>query len=197
MFIIVLIFSTFGKHVNELFKKQNENDEYELIRKYLLNDSSLYGYNKPKLWIHSKYEKNSRVWKSFQSRSSMDLNQPYIHLTIKSIMDHCSDDFNICLVDDNSFSKLLPLWKIDLHSLSEQEKKRYRNYGMMTLLYTYGGMIIPNSFICFHSLKNLYEIGISKGTPFLCENINTTMNMNEKKRMLFIPEFSFFSTPIK
>lgn len=58
-------------------------------------------------------------------------------------------------------------------------------------------MIIPNSFICFHSLKNLYEIGISKGTPFLCENINTTMNMNEKKRMLFVPDIYFMGVEKK
>ena len=197
MFIIVLIFSTFGRNVNQYFKKQTENDEYELIRKYLLNDSSLYGNNKPKLWIHSKYERNSRVWKSFRSRSSLDLNQPYIHLTIKSIIDHCGNDFNICLIDDDSFSKLLPLWNIKIHSLSEPEKEKIRHYGMISLLHKYGGMIVPNSFICFHSLKNLFDIGISQAKPFICENINNTMNVLEKNRMNFVPDIFFMGVEKK
>ena len=197
MFIIILIFSTFGKHLNDFFKKQNENDEYELIRKYLLNDSSLYGENKPKLWIHSKYEQNSRVWKSFMSRSSLDLNQPYIHLTIKSIIDHCGDDFNICLIDDDSFSKLIPLWNIQLDNLSEPEKEKIRHYGMMSLLYTYGGMIVPNSFICFYNLKQLFDIGVSQKKPFICENINNTMNVMEKNRMNFIPDIFFMGVDKK
>ena len=77
---IVIIANTFG---NKIKNAINLNNEDELIRKYLLNESPLYGYNRPKLWIHTKYEYNSRKWKSFGSRSSTDLNQPYIHLTIK------------------------------------------------------------------------------------------------------------------
>jgi len=42
-----------------------DKDEYELIKKYLLNESPLYGYNKPKLWIHTKYEINARNWRDF------------------------------------------------------------------------------------------------------------------------------------
>jgi hypothetical protein len=53
----------------------SEKDEYDLIKKYLLNDSPLYGYNRPKLWIHTKYEINARKWKDFYSRNSTDLNQ--------------------------------------------------------------------------------------------------------------------------
>ena len=89
------------------------SDEYDLIRKYLLNESPLYGYNKPKLWIHTTYEYNARRWASFGSRSSTDLNQPYIHLCIKSLVGHCADDFNIVLIDDDAFAKLVPSWDID------------------------------------------------------------------------------------
>ena len=64
----------------------SSNDaENNLIRQYLLNESPLYGFNRPKLWIHSTYEKNARQWKDFYSRNTTDLNQPYIHLTIKSV----------------------------------------------------------------------------------------------------------------
>jgi hypothetical protein len=119
-YLIALSLVAVASYVGNKFKSQFvENDEYDLVRQYLLNDSPLYGYNKPKIWIHSKYEYNSRVWKSFQSRSSTDLNQPYIHMTIKSIVDHCGDDFHICLIDDETFSKLIPSWDIDLTTMAE------------------------------------------------------------------------------
>ena len=36
-------------------------EDYEIVKMYLLNDSPLYGKNRPKLWIHSKYEKNGKI----------------------------------------------------------------------------------------------------------------------------------------
>ena len=107
-----------GSYSN-FFKKHfdNDNEEYELIKEYLLNESPLYGNNRPKLWIHTKYELNARRWKDFSSRNSKDLNQDYLHLTIKTIINHNGEDFNICLIDDDSFSKLLPSWDIDLSNV--------------------------------------------------------------------------------
>ena len=101
-FSVIAISGYFAKKFKSNF--EDSHDEYELIKKYLLNDSPLYGYNKPKIWIHTKYETNARKWKSFYSRTSNDLNEPYIHLTIKTIINHCSNDFNVCLIDDDTFS---------------------------------------------------------------------------------------------
>jgi hypothetical protein len=38
IFIVVLIISTFGQKLADRFDRFNKDDEYELIRKYLLND---------------------------------------------------------------------------------------------------------------------------------------------------------------
>jgi hypothetical protein len=57
--IVIMVISYVGTLYKQSFETMN-NDEYELIRKYLLNDSPLYGFNKPKLWIHTKYEYNAR-----------------------------------------------------------------------------------------------------------------------------------------
>ena len=65
---IIIVASYFSNFIQQ--KMQNNDDE--VIRKYLLNDSPLYGYNKPKLWIHTKYEYNARKLQSFGSRSSTD-----------------------------------------------------------------------------------------------------------------------------
>ena len=168
---------------------ESKTDEYDIIRKYLLNDSPLYGYNRPKLWIHTKYEINARKWKDFYSRNTTDLNEPYIHLTIKTIIDHCGNDFNICLIDDQSFSKLLPSWDIDLSQLAEPMKSNFRELGMLELLYYYGGMVIPNSFLCIKNMKSFYSNGILGNRPFICENINRKMNVfKNKHKMLFLPD---------
>ncbi len=175
------------------YKKSLEpNDEYDMIKKYLLNDSPLYGYNRPKLWIHTKYEINSRKWKDFYSRNTVDLNQPYIHLTVKTIIDHCGDDFNICLIDDETFSKLIPSWDIDLTTVAEPMKSHFRQLGLAQLVYFYGGMLVPNSFICTKNLKNLYEEGIAQNQPFVCEAVNNTLNIeHQKRKLLFIPDMYF------
>ena len=127
---IVLVASYFANTYKQNFET---NDEYELIKKYLLNDSPLYGHNRPKIWIHTEYKINSRKWKDFYSRNTTDLNQPYIHLTIQSIIDHCSNDFHICLIDDETFSKLIPEWDIKVSILAEPLKSVLREIALVKL----------------------------------------------------------------
>ena len=172
---IIAIASYYGDKIKQGLS--NNEAENELIRKYLLNESPLYGMNRPKLWIHSTYEKNARQWKDFYSRNTTDLNQPYIHLTIKSIINHCGKDFNICLIDDETFSKLIPTWEVNLASLSEPHKSAYREIGMLQLLYLYGGIVVPNSFVCMKNLMPLYE----QSAPFFTEEINRSTNVAAKR----------------
>jgi hypothetical protein len=189
IFITSFFANKFKKHFDE------KEDEYEMIKKYLLNDSPLYGYNKPKIWIHTKYELNARKWKSFYSRNTMDLNQPYIHLTVKSIINHCGDDFNVCLIDDDTFSKLIPSWNYNLNMIAEPMKSRIRKMGLCQLVYYYGGMVVPNSFLCLKNLKSLYTNGIMDDKPFVCENVNHHSNISkEKTKNLFIPDLTIFGS---
>lgn len=189
-FSIIVVASYMANSVKNSFQ---DNDEYDLIKKYLLNDSPLYGFNKPKIWIHTKYEVNSRKWKSFYSRNTTDLNQPYIHLTIKTIINHCGNDFNICLIDDETFSKLIPSWDIDLNTVAEPMKSHIRQIGLLKLVYYYGGMVVPNSFLCIKNLKDLYNEGISNNNAFVCENVNNNVNlMKHKNKLLFSPDLFFF-----
>lgn len=181
-FSLVILASYVGNSFKQKFS-DSTSDEYELIKKYLLNESPLYGYNKPKIWIHSKYEVNARGW---NSRNSTNLNQPYLHLTIQSIIDHCGDDFHVCLIDDNTFSNLIPGWDTDVQHLPEPLKTNARKIGLTTLLYLYGGVIVPNSFVCSKSLKPLLDGG--GGKPFVCEAINRT---DTHRQMTFIPDMFF------
>lgn len=199
-YYIVLAFSVIfvtGYFADKIKSKLTDNtNEYDIIKKYLLNESPLYGHNKPKLWIHTKYEYNARRWESFHSRTSMDLNQPYLHITVKSIINHCGDDFNICLIDDETFSKLIPSWDLDLKTIPEPMRSRVREQGLLTLIYYYGGMIVPNSFLCSRNLKPLYDESVVKGIPFVCESVSRSINIaKHKTRELFIPSTYFMGSP--
>jgi hypothetical protein len=147
----------------EKYKKKetfdDETKQYELVRKYLLNHSSLAQSKKPILWIHMNYEINARDWSSFGSRNNENLNQPYILLCIKSIIDKCGNDFNICIIDDTSFGKILPGWTIDLHMTADPIRGKLRELALARLLHSYGGILVPKSFICLQSLISLYENG--------------------------------------
>jgi len=191
LYVFALSLVALASYVGNKFKSQFEDrDEYDLVRQYLLNESPLYGNNKPKIWIHTKYEYNARVWKSFQSRSSYDLNQPYIHLTIKSIVDHCGDDFHICLIDDATFSKLIPSWDLDLQGLAEPFKSRARQIGLAELIYYYGGMTLPNSFLCMKPLRDFYLDATVDDKAFVCEGVNRSSNIvrQSDRRLAFLPD---------
>ena len=207
VFLISMTVAYLGSKFRYTWQSTEQEDEHKIIRQYLLNESPLYGHNKPKLWIHTTYEVNARSWKSFFSRNTTDLNQPYIHLTVKSIINHCADDFNICLIDDHSFSKLIPHWSINIAELPEPIRTNARELGLAELLYIYGGMVVPNSFICMKPLKPLFDIGTQNNTPFVLENVNHIWTngtfagrnkvsgreeMNgEMKRLRFIPDCFF------
>lgn len=199
-FVSILVISYFMNQWKNMF---NADDSNELIQKHLLNgteqsgvldgltplftDSKTNQQSKPILWIHNLYEVNARKWKSFYSRNTTDLNQPYIHLTIKTIINHCNDDFKICLIDDNTFSQLLPSWEINMALTPEPMKPRYRELGMLQLLYVYGGLVLPNSFVCLKNLKDFYLANTENGNPFVCEKLNRT-NTPDKKPPAFVPD---------
>ena len=192
---IIALATYFGNQIKERIDTK-EKDEYEMVKKYLLNDSPLYGFNKPKIWIHSTYEVNARKWRDFSSRNTNDLNEPFIHLTIKSIINHCWNDFHICLIDDETFSKLLPSLDIDLTTIAEPFRSQYRQLGLAEIIYYYGGMTVPNSFLCMKNLKPMYDEGMIYGNPFVCENINRSTNLIAKSKGgkmwgLFTPDISF------
>ena len=153
-------------------KIDDDVDNYELIKKYLLNDSSLANAKKPILWIHIDYAENSRHWHSFGSRTSTDLNQPYLYLSIASIINHCGNSFNVVIIDDNTFSKIIPGWTYEMGKLPNPIKSHFRQLALARILYNYGGMLVPPSFICMKNLIDLYNDGIQNKGMFVGEVVN-------------------------
>tara|TARA_Y100001970_G_C14239975_1_gene864283 strand:+ start:1812 stop:2792 length:981 start_codon:yes stop_codon:yes gene_type:complete len=180
--VSIIIISTLGMLYNRYQKKYGLDDELKgnsLVNKYLLNDEMLFG--KPNIWIHIDYEVNSRNWKSFNSRNSEELNKPYINVCIESIIKNNDNDFNIFLINDNSFEKLLPGFNVNIENLPNNLKKYVRRMGICKILYKYGGMKIPKSFLATKCLRDFYYEGISENKMFCVENINNTPSNFEKK----------------
>lgn len=146
------------------YKLRYDNEEtnhYNLVSQYFMNNDSsrLAVSKKPIIWVHSNYEINARNWSSFCSRNTTKLNQPYKYITTKTIIDKCGRDFNICVIDDNTFEKIIPGWDIDMNSLADPIKRNIRRLAIARLLNTYGGMLVPDSIICFNSLIDVYNKG--------------------------------------
>ena len=163
-------------------------DDYGEIKKYLLKDKSLDKSKKPILWIYVPHEYNARNWLSFGSRSSYEINQPYLYLTVRSIIKNCDKSFKIVLIDDGSFEKLIPHWNVDLSRVADPIKSNMRKLALAKIIYTYGGINVPISFLCFRDLISMYNKGTSDDMMFVCENydMNITATTN-----LYYPNMNF------
>ena len=192
--ILFIIIISLGILYQKYLEKQStlaSFDDYGEIKKYLLKDKTLDKSKKPILWIHIPHEYNSRNWLSFGSRSSTELNQPYLYLTVKSIIKNCDKSFKIVLIDDGSFDKLIPNWNINMSLLADPMKDYVRQLAMAKLVYTYGGLNVPISFLCFTDLIGLYNKGINDDSMFVCENYNLNISSTNK---LFCPNANFMGS---
>jgi hypothetical protein len=194
LFIILAVAWFLKNRYNEKLDREYDYENYSIIQQYLLTDSTQFDTDikkknkKPIIWIPIKYEYNSRNWLSWGSRSSMDLNQPYMYLTVRSIINQCSRSFNICLVDDNSFSKLIPGWTIDMKIISSPVLDYMRQLGLVKLIHIYGGMIVPPSFLCMRNLDEMYRVGTSGNKMFVCENNDRNITSTTHE---FYPNINF------
>ena len=172
LFSGLLILGFLYKRMEDKRIREENKDNYDTINRFLLDEDSLAKSKKPILWIHVPYEYNSRNWLSFGSRSSFELNQPYLYLTVKSIIHHCDEDFTICLIDDTTFKRLIPGYNIDMTRISSPILDNMRQLAQMKLINIYGGMMCPISFLCIKSLHGLYTKGTRDGKMFVCETTN-------------------------
>jgi hypothetical protein len=204
--ILTLVLGFFYNRYKHIEDVDEEQKSYRMVQQYLINtDMSTQPLldkqqKKPILWIHMKYDVNARWWSSFYSRNSMDLNQPYLYLTIKSIIDSCGKDFNICLIDDESFTRLMPEWTLDVTLIADPIKSKIRELALANLLLKYGGFLVPPSFICFQSLEPLYrqKTSVSASTNTITNTITNTMFVAEmlnktttSSQMMYFPNTAF------
>ena len=188
--VIFIILTTIGILFDRYKKKywgDEELDKYSLVRKYLLNETDGIG-GKPILWIHNTYDINARNWASYYSRNTKNLNQPFVYLCIESIIKHCGKSFNICIIDDDSFGKLLKNWTINLDELSSPIKENVRNLAISQLLFEYGGMLIPNTTLVMKDMIDLYNSKLKTSDMFVGETVNRNLTSTYSR---FFPTHNF------
>lgn len=188
LFFLVLVILYMYQRYQQKIDRETTTHNYNIIQEYLLtepDDMRLEKMKKPILWIFVDYEYNSRHWQSFGSRSSYQLNQPYLYLTVKTIIERCDQSFHICLIDEYSFSKLLPNWYVKMNRISNPMKRYMIDLGMTKLLYRYGGIRVPPSFICMRNLISLYD---NIDVPFLTEMVNRNQTSSH---LNFYPNIEF------
>jgi hypothetical protein len=143
-----------------IYLKNQSREESEFqstiidIDSYFYSDSYIKESKKRKIWIHIPFEKNSRKWSSFGSRTSTDLNLAYMTLCIKSVIDTCGDKYDIIIFDDTNIPQLIDT-EIDLLKLSGALKEKYREICLLQVIYDYGGILVPPSLYLKKSLKTL------------------------------------------
>lgn len=169
-FVLVTAVGILYEKYQQKFLPDEELRNVNLIKQFLLNDSNNLG--KPVLWIHTENNVNARNWKSFYSRNTRQLNQPYIISCIETIIRNCGTSFNICLINDTSFRSLLGDWDINLDNLSGPVKKNARQLGLSKLLYSYGGLLLPNSTIVTKNLRSFFDRALQENDFFAVEGIN-------------------------
>jgi len=177
IFIILTALGIFYEKYKLKYETDEELDKYDLVKKFLLNDATNLG-GKPILWVHSTHEVNARYWPSFYSRNTTQLNQPYLLSCLETIVKHCGNSFNICLIDDSSFEKLIPGWSIHISQLAEPLRKHTRMLAMSKLLYYFGGLAIPNSMIVLSDLQPTFQSALANhcccSVNMITHNITST-----------------------
>lgn len=192
LFFILIVLGFLYRRFEDKRIREETSENYKAIQDYLLDDVTLAKSKKPILWIHVPYEYNSRNWLSFGSRSSFNLNQPYLYLTVKSIIQQCDNSFTICIFDDNAFQRLIPGWNLNMNSVSDPILANMRTLGIMRLLYIYGGMMCPISFLCMKDLTGLYNKGTRSNKMFLCETTDRNITSTD---LDYYPSIKFCGAP--
>lgn len=164
LFIAILVSGSmiYGIYKDKYMKSEQQL-HYEIVRKHLLNDSPLFN-KKPLIWIHIN-----------------KLENPYMNLTIKSIEKHCGNDFNICIINDETFMKILPNWDIDLNYTSEPMKTKLRTLALVNTVQIYGGLLIPASFYCTNNLYPIYDELTQDDNILVGDFINRNVTANDYK----------------
>lgn len=180
-YIFGFVFITVSSILYDKYKQKQEKKQiektYDLVSKYLIDDIPNDSQNI--IWVHVDQEINSRKWLHWGSRNTTNINQPFLNLTLKSIIQQANGEFKVCIIDDNSFQKIIPGFTFDLSSIPEHARNPIRSLAMLKLLHMYGGFVVPISYLALRPLSTIFHS--QKLDMFICCTPNHTLNcMNEQ-----------------
>jgi hypothetical protein len=156
--ILILLFIILRHNYMKKLKEEKlkiRRGEYLDINKYFYDADNLCESKRRKLWIHIPFEKNARKWVDFGSRNTYQLNLPYMTLCIKSIIDTCSEQYDIIIYDDTNIRDILKDMEVDLSKISGSLLEKYREICRMKILYEHGGIMLPPSLYLHKSIASI------------------------------------------
>ena len=144
------------KYYQESEQYFDEATHYKYAAEYFIGDDRMHP-RRPFLWVHYNAGKED---------------PPYLVLTMKSILEKCKESFNVCLIDDDVFRRLIPHWAVKMDALPSPLKEHYRQFALTSLLYYYGGLLVPASTLCLQDLHGLYKNALANRSAFAVETAN-------------------------
>jgi hypothetical protein len=178
--LYLLLFMVLFVFLNYHYYKQKRRDLIEQRKKeelqledFFYHPDILSQSKRRKIWVYIPLEKNSRQWESFGSRTSTHLNLSVMNLCIKSIIDWCSQTYDIILFTDQDISEILKS-KLDLSTFSGDVLEKQRELYILEILYEYGGILLPPTIYMRDNMKRQDVID----RWFVCDKFNTTHESN-------------------
>lgn len=186
---LALVGYVYGKFQEKEQLTEQERDNL-IIEKYLIDDDSILREKRPLVWVYIPREINARNWLSFYSRNTRDLNQPYLMLTLHSIIRQVGDSARVCLIDDQSFMKIIPGWSIDLGTLADPVKTHMRTLALAKVLYNHGGVLVPISYLAMKPISEL-ALPIHGGSESECFVVEGNCRMITSESLTTFPSHQF------
>jgi hypothetical protein len=154
LFIVLFLFLNYNYYKQKKRNLLEERKKEELnMEDFFYSPDVLTRSKRRKIWIYIPLEKNCRQWESFGSRSSTFLNLSIIHLCVKSIIDWCSQSYDIIIFTDQDISDILKS-KLDLSTFSGDVLEKQRELYILEILYEYGGVLLPPTLYMRNNLKH-------------------------------------------
>jgi hypothetical protein len=155
IFIILFIFLNYSYYKEKRREYIAEKrSEMLLLDDFFYHPKLLKESKRRKIWIYIPLELNSRHWESFGSRTSTHINLSVMNLCIKSIIDWCSQSYDIILFTDKDIPDILQSNEsVDLSTLSGDVLEKHRQLSILEILYEYGGILLPPTIYMRNNIK--------------------------------------------
>jgi hypothetical protein len=169
LFIVLFVFLNYNYYKQKRRTQLEEKRKEELpLESFFYHPDLLSKSKRRKIWIYLPLEQNARVWENFGSRTSNRLHLSIINLCVKSIIDWCSQSYDIVLFTDQDINEILKS-KVDLSTLSGDVLDKHRKLYILEILHEYGGILVPHTLYLRNSLKT-QDLG---DRWYVCDGVNT------------------------
>jgi hypothetical protein len=154
--IIHYVLSQFNLVHRSKYLDDDLNEDEHISNYYLDNYLHMDKLQKDKIFIHIPFEYNSRKAFDFSTRNSTELNLPLCEMCIKSVIKHCSSQYDIVIYTNYNCKYIIneedngDLCNIkNPERLSGVDLYQWENYCKARILKKYGGIVMEPMFLFF------------------------------------------------